>query len=46
MKIPIIITDKTKCTLKWIFIFEVPFYWLYCKLKGYDLKIYERRDLN
>ena len=42
----VMIVDNQKCTLKLVFIFEIPFYWLYCKIKGYDLYIYERRDLN
>ena len=42
-----IILDTGKmCILKKVFIFTIPFYWIYCKIKGYKLNIYERSDLN
>lgn len=46
MKKPIIIDDGIKSTLKWVYIFEIPFYWIYCKIKDYKFYIYERRDLD
>ena len=42
----IIIDTGTMSILKKVFIFNIPFYWLYCKIKGYKLNIYERSDLN
>ena len=42
----IIIDTGTMCILKRVFIFTIPFYWIYCKIKGYQLLIYERRDLD
>ena len=42
----IIIDKETMCTLKRVFVFSIPFYWIYCKIKGYTLLIYERRDLD
>lgn len=46
MKKYIIIDTGKMSILKCIFIFEIPFYWIYCKIKGYNLYFYERRDLN
>ena len=42
-----IIIDKGKmCVLKKVYIFQIPFYWIYCKLNGYKLMLFERRDLS
>lgn len=32
--------------LKKVNIFQIPFYWVYAKIKGYKIMIFERRDLN
>lgn len=42
----VIIDTGTMSILKKVFIFNIPFYWLYCKIKGYKLLVYERSDLN
>lgn len=42
-----IIIDTGKMSiLKKVNIFQIPFYWIYCKIKGYKLMLFERRDLN
>ena len=41
-----VIIDTGKMSiLKKVFIFQIPFLWVYCKLKNYKLLIYERSDL-
>lgn len=42
----IIIDTGKQCILKKIYFIEIPYYWIYCKLKNYKLNIYERSDLN
>lgn len=42
-----ILIDTGKCCiLQKVFILQIPFFWIYCKIKGYKLSIFERRDLN
>lgn len=42
----IIIDTGVQCILRKVYCFEIPFYWVYCKIKRYEIKIYERSDLN
>ena len=42
----IIIDTGKMCILKKVYIIEIPFYWIYCKIKNYKLLMYERRDLS
>ena len=42
----IIIDTGTMSILRKVFILTIPAYWIYCKIKGYELLIYERRDLD
>lgn len=42
----IIIDTGTMSILKKVYLFQIPFYWIYCKIKNYKLMIFERRDLN
>lgn len=42
-----IIIEKGKISVfKKCIIFAIPLYWLYCKINGYKLMLFERSDLN
>lgn len=41
----VIIDTGKMCILRKVFAFQIPFLWIYCKIKGYKLLTYERSDL-
>ena len=46
MKKYIIINEGKFKIFDYVNVFKIPFIWLYCKIKKYELLIYERRDLD